>query len=129
MSLKLDHTAESRHHPRLRLPAMYTLLRARLQGETKFRRTGYVYDISHSGMRFELDDPIEPGSLLEVRVLLPGHQTTTFSAVGHVVRLHDDANEPGPVRMGLSFHRFATVADEQGLDQYIVSRTRLSAAA
>ena len=57
--LKITH---ARHEARLKLPAMYTLLRARRVGDTRYRWTGYIYDISVAGMRFELDKALEPGT-------------------------------------------------------------------
>ena len=113
---------EARQAPRLRLPAMYTLIRLRKKGESRFNYTGYIYDISQTGMRFELDDPMTPGTELEFRALLPGSQTTTFSASGHLIRMHDDMDEPGPVRMAIQFDKFKTVVDRQMLHQYLDQR-------
>jgi len=122
------HTpAETRLTPRLRLAPMYTLLRVRRQGEKRFRWTGYIYDISRSGMRFELDEPLEPGTPVEVRAMLPGSQTTRFSASGRVVRLHDDADEPGPIRMGLQFEQFTTKEDRLKLTRYLSQSGRRAA--
>src|SRR5690606_6562887 len=105
--------------PRVKLPAMYTLVRVRRVGDTRYRWTGYVYDISRSGMRFELDDAIEPGAMVQVRVMLPGPSTTMFTATGRVVRLHDDQGEPGPMRMGMTFDRFKSSQDSERLSAYI----------
>lgn len=119
MSLKLQSGAEARQSPRLRLPAMYTLLRLRKKGQTRYSQTGYIYDISQTGMRFELDDPIEPGTELEFRALLPGSHTTTFCAKGRLVRMHDDLHEVGPVRMAMHFDRFKSTIDQQKLAEYL----------
>lgn len=116
---------EQRTTPRFKLPPMYTLLRARPEGEHHPDRTlgyawtGHVYDISSSGMRFELDQAVPAGTRLEVRVMLPGHGHHTFRAVGNVVRLHDDAAEPGPMRMGMTFDRFESDTDQQVLAGYL----------
>ncbi len=120
--------AESRAHPRTRVPAMYTLLRARASGSERYRWTGHIYDISIAGMRFELDRPLEPGSEIEVRGMLPGNNHTTFRATGKIVRLiRDNENEVGPVRMGLVFDRFQHPADERRLQDYLQA-TMLKAA-
>ncbi len=111
--------AESRRSPRLSVPAMYSLLRARPAGDDRYRWTGYVYDVSRTGMRFELDQPVEPGTRLEVRAMLPGHTHTTFKATGTVVRIHDDLDTPGPIRMGMHFDSFATQRDEKRIDHYL----------
>jgi hypothetical protein len=119
--------AEARRFPRLKLPAMYTLVRVRPQGRDRFCWTGYVYDISASGMRLELDSAVEPGTAVEIRAMLPGYDQFTFQATGRVARLHDEADEPGPMRMGVAFDRFTHHADRTRLIEYIETRTRLAA--
>lgn len=114
--------AESRQSPRLKLPPMYTLVRVRAEGEERFRWTGYIYDISSSGMRFELDNALDTGTRVEVRAMLPGSPHTTFSAVGQIVRHHDDAEELGPRRMGVSFEQFAQPTDRRRLFAYLDAR-------
>lgn len=118
-----DPEIASRRQPRLKLPPMYTLVRARLAGAAKYRWTGHIYDISASGMRFELDQPLDMGTTLEVRGMLPGSHHTTFRATGRVVRLHDDADDSqGPVRMGMHFDRFETESDARRLSNYLTDR-------
>lgn len=117
------HATANRSHPRLKLPPMYTLVRARLAGAPQYRWTGHIYDISASGMRFELDEALDMGETLEVRGMLPGAHHTTFRAVGRVVRLHDDEDDgPGPVRMGMHFDRFETESDARRLSDYLADR-------
>lgn len=111
-------SADARQSPRLRLPAMYTLVRVRPVGAPRYLWTGYIYDISLTGMRFELDHALPPGMQVEVRAMLPGFTQTTFHAIGTVIRLHDDPDEPGPVRMGLTFQRFLHHADRRRLMEY-----------
>lgn len=110
--------AESRQHPRLKLPAMYTLVRVRRQGQERYSWTGYIYDISASGMRFELDSPLDLGSSIEVRAMLPGARQTTFHATGRVVRQLDD-DAAGPVRMGMTFDAFQRHTDRTRLLDYL----------
>ncbi len=119
MSQDMPSQAESRAFPRLKIPAMYTLLRARPAGTDRFIWTGYIYDISLSGMRFELDNPVEPGTKLDVRGMLPGANQITFRATGRVVRYHDEPDEPGPVRMALTFSQFRSDLDELRLSTYL----------
>jgi PilZ domain len=111
--------AEARQHPRLKLPAMYTLVRVRPRGETRYRWTGYAYDVSASGLRFEMDEPLDAGAEVDVRVLLPGRQHLVFTALGHIVRLHDDDGVPGPVRMGMTFDHFPEPAERDRLHDYL----------
>lgn len=112
-----NEQVNQRQSPRARLAAMYTHLRVRPAGDSRYRWSGYVYDISESGMRFELDDQVAHGTPLEVRMTLPGNAPTTLAATGTVVRTHDD--EPGPVRMGLHFDDFRTEADRRRLSDYL----------
>ncbi len=110
--------AELRRRPRLPLPAMYTLVRVRPVGEERFLWTGHIYDISESGMRFELDEGIEPGTELEVRIMLPGASQAIVEACGKVVRYHDE-DEVGPIRMGMNFEQFHDPMDRTHLSDYL----------
>ena len=116
----LDH--ESRRASRVALPAMYTVVRVRPRDSQRYRWTGFAYDISNSGMRFELDESLPLGTELDVRVMLPGSAPTTFHASGQVVRLHDDPDEPGPVRMGLHFDDFRQPSDRDRLIGYVADK-------
>lgn len=120
--------ADTRQAARIKLPPMYTLVRVRPEGQKRYCWTGFIYDISNSGMRFELDELLEPGTPIEVRVMLPGAEPTTFQASGRVVRAHDDADEPGPVRMGMRFDGFRGHTDRDCLNHY-VDQHRLKIAA
>ena len=118
MSDPAESNAEARSNPRLMLPAMYTLLRVRHVGDQRYRWTGHIYDISETGMRFELDTPLPAGTEVEVRGMLQGTQQVTFHAAGRIVRMHDD-EEVGPTRMGMTFTRFNHDIDRQRLNIYL----------
>ena len=122
--LKLTHEMpqETRVEPRIKVPAMYTLLRVRRAGEERYRWSGHVYDLSRSGMRFELDEALETGAEIEVRAMLPGATHTTVRVAGRVVRMAGDADEPGPVRMAMTFDKFEAPVDEQRLVEYLEGR-------
>lgn len=118
----MPNQAEARRQPRIKVPPAYTLVRVRPEGTENYCWTGYIYDISDSGMRFELDAPVEPGTRLEVRAMLPGNEHTSFDASGMVVRIHDDEDDMhGPVRMGMFFDHFATNTDERKLKRYLIN--------
>jgi hypothetical protein len=117
---------ENRSQPRLALAPMYTFVRVRPEGRQRFCWTGHIYDISETGMRFEVDRPIEPGTRLDIQATLPGAPRIDVHATGHVVRLHDDANDPGPIRMGMVFETFSRQADRLRLSDYL--ETELKAA-
>ena len=108
-----------RQHPRLTLPPMYTLVRVRPKGHDRYCWTGHIYDVSEIGMRFEIDHALEPGTAIEVRAMLPGANHIRFNASGHVVRIHDDEAEPGPVRMGMVFDSFTRESDHTLLTDYL----------
>jgi hypothetical protein len=113
-------SADARQYPRLKLQAMYTLVRVRPAGTKRYQWTGYIYDISQTGMRFEVDGAIPPGTKVDICALLPGAHHTTFEATGHIVRMHDDDDlDIGPVRMGMTFDSFARELDEMVLDNYL----------
>ncbi|MFP4143892.1 MAG: PilZ domain-containing protein [Phycisphaeraceae bacterium] len=109
---------EARRQPRRSVPAMYTLLRARLEGEPQYCWLGHIYDISLGGIRFELDTALEPGAKLEIRALLPGQDQLFFHATGTVVRIHEDDGF-GPTRMALCFDQFRTPLDRQRLARFM----------
>lgn len=113
-----DALSEARSTTRIKLPPMYTLVRVKPQGDSRYRWTGYIYDISAGGMRFELDAPIDPGIRLEIKAMLPGVTHTTIRAAGTVVRIHDDDHTPGPMRMGMTFDAFIET-DRQKLEEYL----------
>ncbi|MFI4861007.1 MAG: PilZ domain-containing protein [Phycisphaerales bacterium JB063] len=114
--------SNQRTEPRLKLPAAYTLVRARVVGSSKYTWTGHLYDISASGMRFELDMPLEVDAQIEVRGMLPGKDHTSFRAIGRVVRLHSDAEDLGPAVMGMVFEQFRSPMDYQRLLAYLRAR-------
>ncbi|MEM9346559.1 MAG: PilZ domain-containing protein [Planctomycetota bacterium] len=115
---------DQRQHPRIKVPAMYTLIRARVTGSNRYNWTGHIYDVSLGGVRFELDMPIEVGTQLELRGMLPGSGHTTFRAVGRVVRIHSDEHDQGPSIMGLQFEAFQSPMDRHRLAQYIDARAK-----
>ena len=124
---QVNDRAEFRAAPRYKLPAMYTLVRVRPAGTQRYRWTGYVYDISTSGMRFEIDNALAPDMPVEIHAMLPGKEQITFEAKGHIVRQHDDDFAPGPKRMGMSFDSFAFVGDQERLTTYLKQAGRLAA--
>lgn len=110
-----------RRHPRLGLTAPYTHVRARRSGERRFTFSGHIYDISRTGMRLELDEGLDRGTELAVRVQLPGQAGGSFEAKVLVVRQHDEDDAVGPVRMGVVFDQFASSEDEKRLLDYLRS--------
>ena len=119
MSDPTPRFANAREHPRLKVPAMYSVVRVRPAGSERYCWTGHIYDVSLGGMRFELDEPLQPGTAVEVRGILPGQAHVTFRASGTIVRFHDDEPEAGPTRMGMNFASFHSEIDESRLTDYL----------
>ncbi|MEM9296517.1 MAG: PilZ domain-containing protein [Planctomycetota bacterium] len=117
---------ELRGEPRLSLPFMYCELRARTGTQGAYDMEGHIYDLSLSGLRFELDDALPTGARLELRLSLPGPEPIVVKASANVVRLVDEDDEPGPVRMGASFVAFRTPMDRERLEGYLAPRLGLS---
>ncbi len=114
--------------PRYKLDAAYTWVRVRRQGQRYFRLTGHAYDVSSSGMRFELDEALTPGQTVDVELMLPRSGTKRIRATGSIVRLHDP-DEVGPIRMGLQFSEMRQDADRQRLERYLSQIQHLQNAA
>ena len=116
------NSKDLRRAPRMKLPAMYTLVKVRENSTgTRFDHAGYIYDISTSGMRIELDTLLEPGTQLTARLMLPGDKKpVVINLTGWVVRHHDGDDEVGgPTRMGIAFEKFKSQADEDKLFEYL----------
>ena len=109
---------DRRTHTRYALPSMYTTVSVVDENGTVIRE-GHVYDISEGGMRFELDDALEPGSTVIVRIDLPGHNTEHVNATCNILWVEEEDLElPGPVRMACCF---ASVEDEHKLAGMLTS--------
>ncbi len=127
--------ANRRAHTRYAVPSYYTGVAVRAADAEGFHLDGHAYDLSIGGMRFELDEALEPGSRIVCRIELPCGATE--DAVDHwdvfvsatVVWIEpDDLEQPGPVRMACVFNTFANVEDERRLERRLdAGRFRLAA--
>lgn len=113
-----DNAPYGRQHDRLRLPTGYTAVHVKRHGRALH---GHAYDISMSGVRIELDQPLHFGEHVDLDLELPGAEGTTVHAQGMCVRFHDD-EETGPVRMGIHFDRLTSSADFLALKHYVEMR-------
>lgn len=114
--------SERRRHERYLLPSMYTAIEVRPGDEDHFKWSGHAYDLSVGGMRFELDEPIEPGTEIGVRITLPGaehlrpiHRRPIYALATVVWVEPDDVESGGPVRMACVFKTFCQADDESRL--------------
>jgi hypothetical protein len=106
-----DRSAERRQHERYVLPHMYTAMAIIHSRALRLERLeGHAYDISESGIRFELDEPLPPGEEIAFQLELPAG-AGTVSGTGRVVRLFDELDDPGPRRMAIAITRYNTCDD------------------
>ena len=98
---------------RMAVPPMYSTLAVQAK---PFRgaREGHVYDLSESGLRFEIDDPLPVGTDLALEFAVPA--AGVIRANARIVRVYDEADDPGPRRMGARFTGFSTPEDEARLE-------------
>jgi hypothetical protein len=81
---------------------------------------GHAYDVSVSGVRFELDSPLPAGMPVDVELSLPG-LVEPVCASARIVRVFDEDDDPGPRRMAAVFTAFATPADARRLAVHLGS--------
>jgi len=108
---------DHRRYPRKAVKPGYAWLTLSRDGRVY---DGHLYDISMGGIRFELDEAVPAGSVVDVHLYLPTgrHGVTTIEARGQVVRYHDP-EEVGPIRMGLAFTGMLTAGDAEALSSYL----------
>ncbi len=88
--------------------------------EPKPPQVGHLYDISVSGVRFELDEPLEEGESIVMSISLPGLSEPILTK-GRVVRVYDEDGDPGPRRMAATLRSFADPVDATRLARLLGS--------
>lgn len=79
---------------------------------------GHAYDISLSGLRFELDNALAEGDQVGIELHLPGmHESVKSQA--RIVRVYDEDGDPGPRRMAASFKSFESPSDAARLSRHL----------
>lgn len=119
-------TQNRRQFERFTLAPMYTPITARLLDSEEFTLEGHAYNISEGGVRFELDQPIAPGTQVALQITLPPGQAGDDPGPGRSVFVFAnivwiDDEDPGPVRMAATFTRFARLGDKERLIRTISS--------
>lgn len=108
-----------RRYERFSLLPMYTPIQVRGVMDSAISLHGHAYDISEGGIRFELDEPVKPGTAISLFITLPGSDATgqdrSVQVFANVIWVDEDIDEPGPVRMAAAFTRFARVGDLEKL--------------
>ncbi len=108
-----------RGHQRIRVQPMYTAVTACPSNrDGDLRLEGHVYDISKGGVRIELDEALDPGEVVALRLALPG-AASVVEASASVIWVHDEHDDPGPRRMALRFTGFPNDDDRDRLGDYI----------
>lgn len=113
---------DRRKFTRYQLPSMYSRIMVRPMDSDEFVWDGHAYDISRGGIRFELDEAIEMGAEIAVRIDLPqticerSTERRSVFAFANVIWTGEE-DEVGPVRHAASFTRFAEESDETQLHE------------
>jgi hypothetical protein len=82
---------------------------------------GHGYDISSTGMRFELDEALAAGTEVAIELYPPAEQLP-IRIRGTVVRVFSSDDDPGPRRMAVQFTGFDCPKDRERLDRRIEAR-------
>ncbi len=122
----VGRTVNRRRHERFSLPPMYSALTVKVVGGSKSipLLDGHCYDISESGVQFELDNALPDGTALELSIELPATLADRESrgpvrVLGNII--WRDESEPGPVRMAVAFSKFFRADDKDRLFRQITS--------
>ncbi len=114
-----------RHHERSTLPPMLTSIsvqyiqgRADDEGFMLKRCDGHAYDLSISGARIEIDEPLEQGQMIAVSLTLPEGWGDVFTSA-RVVWVNDQDDDPGPRRMAIEFTDFLATQDRDILKKFL----------
>jgi hypothetical protein len=124
----VNQKIDRRRHPRFAVNPGYTPVRLRRLSEDSFIHSGHVYDISESGVCFEMDLPIDPGTPVALEIALPDSPGVLHTndgpgravyMIGNVIWCEVD--EPGPARMALAVTRYARAGDRERLVRRLVT--------
>jgi c-di-GMP-binding flagellar brake protein YcgR len=120
-----------RQHERVSVAPMYTHVSVKVPGVSRAMH-GHSYDVSEGGIQIELDDAIEPGTRVQLELVLPlvgrlrlADEDRIVRVTGNVVWVDD--SEPGPVRLAVAFTEFVSEADRARLVEQITPRKRRAA--
>ena len=113
MSVCIDR----RRYERFAVEPSLTGVAVRVGDEPEFVHLGHAYDVSEGGVCFELDNPIQPGTPVSMRIDLPAASLAVAGdepgqsvyVSGTVVWCRMD--EPGPAKLAMVVSRFDRAAD------------------
>ncbi|RNC81040.1 MAG: PilZ domain-containing protein [Phycisphaera sp.] len=113
-----------RKHDRFTLSPMYSRVTMRMLDQDEFHFEGHAYDISESGLKFEMDRPVEVGSNVMLRIDLPldihglpptGSKNRYIEVLARIAWLDEEDIEVGPAKMAAEFLRFVHFGDKERL--------------
>jgi hypothetical protein len=113
-----DDARNRRVHERRSVSAMYSAVEAKPIGGFGPTANGHVYDVSLGGARIELDDPVAPGTDLQLALHLPA-ESKAIRVIGTVTRVFDADDDPICRRAGVRFVSFQDPADEVRLRRFL----------
>lgn len=132
MTTMTDPNINRRAFERFVLNPGYTAAAVRRDPEdADFALEGHVYDLSEGGICFELDEPLEPGTAVEMRITLPSNCGDTgpgseIFVTGDIIWC--DLEEPGASRMALAITGFERAGDKKRMIRAFSARRYLRAA-
>lgn len=112
----MDPLFDRRRHTRFALQPMYSKVLVQPIDAPQRLLEGHAYDLSEGGVRFELDEPLEPGQRVAIRIDVPqtvserSTQRRAIFAFANVVWV-DDPDAIGPANMAAVFTQFARSDD------------------
>lgn len=113
---------ERRLHQRFKLTPMHAPVTVQCVDRLTIERLeGHAYDLSETGVRLELDQPLEIGQQVALHLALPGQPSGMFAS-GLIVWVNDVDDDPGPRRMAIHFTDFLNESDKVKLLAYVGSR-------
>ena len=78
---------------------------------------GHVYDLSVDGARLEVDDIIDPGESVALRLHLPGGDDVAVE--GRIVRSFAPEDDPAARRVAVQFTHYRSDTDQRRLARYL----------
>ncbi len=112
---------DRRVHARFHLDAMYTQVTIQRVVEYRIETLeGHAYDVSESGVRIELDKPLELGERVALHLGLPGEDLAVFASA-RVIWVNPEDDDPGPRRMALEICEFISQDDRDRLLRFLGS--------
>jgi hypothetical protein len=122
----MDPLNDRRQHTRFAMQPMYSRVVVQPLDAPQRLLEGHAYDISEGGVRFELDEALEAGTRIAIRIDVPqtwserSTQRRTIFAFANLVWV-EDPDAIGPASMAAVFTQFSRSDDEALLRRRLYS--------